>query len=68
MIDPPDEPTNRWDGWTVPAGYVPVNIARCRGCGEPILWCLTPRDRRSPHDRDGTSHFVTCPDAQAFRR
>lgn len=58
------------DGWTIPAGYIPTNTARCRapGCGVIVLWTLTPRERRMPVDRDGRSHFATCPGADRFRR
>lgn len=64
----PEPETMPWAGWAVPLGYVPEAIARCRGCRLPILWCTTPKGRRSPHDRDGTSHFATCPVASTFRR
>jgi hypothetical protein len=56
------------EGWTIPAGYTPVNPARCRGCGVVVMWTITPRDRRMPIDRDGTSHFATCPEASRFRK
>lgn len=55
-------------GWTIPAGQTPQNVGRCRSCGAEILWCLTAAGRKSPTDRDGTSHFATCPHATAWRR
>lgn len=58
----------RWAGWTVPTDYRPESIGRCRGCGALVLWCATPSGKRSPHDRDGVSHFATCPEAARFRR
>lgn len=60
----------RFEGWSIPIGYMPDSTARCRGdsCGEIVLWCTTPAKRRIPIDRDGTAHFATCPDAARFRR
>jgi hypothetical protein len=58
----------RFAGWTVPPGYVPTNTALCRGCGQIVLWTITPHDRKMPIDRDGVSHFATCPRAADFRR
>jgi hypothetical protein len=55
-------------GWTVPAGFEPDNIGRCRSCSELMLWCITPAGKRAPLNRDGTSHFATCPQAAAWRR
>lgn len=66
MIAP--APGDAWEGWTIPPGYVPETIRRCRGCDAVILWCVTPNNKRSPHDRDGVSHFATCPEASRFRR
>jgi hypothetical protein len=61
-------PVDQWAGWTVPEGYTPITITSCRGCGASILWAKTPiAGRWSPHDRDGTSHFATCPKADLFR-
>jgi hypothetical protein len=54
--------------WTVPEGYLLLSLGYCKGCGEPIAWALTRMDRRAPLDRDGTSHFATCPVAARFRR
>jgi len=62
-----DPETDRWSGWTIPAGYTPTDTARCRGCREIVLWTITPRGRRMPIDRDGISHFATCPEATRFR-
>lgn len=51
-------------------GYTFLEVAPCNGatCRRPIAWWLTPKQKRSPHDPDGTSHFATCPDAARFRR
>jgi len=40
----------------------------CRGCGQTIYFVWTDRDRWSPTNPDGTSHFATCPDASFFRK
>jgi len=40
----------------------------CAGCGGPIVWRLTKLRRYQPMNPDGTSHFSTCPKAEAFRR
>jgi hypothetical protein len=58
----------RFAGWSRPAAYTATNLGRCRGCGAAILWCRTAAGRHAPLDRDGTSHFATCPDAATFRR
>lgn len=55
-------------GWTVPDGWTLANIGHCRGCGAAIAWTRTPAGRHAPLDRDGVSHFATCPDAERFRR
>jgi hypothetical protein len=55
-------------GWTQPDGWTLVAIAPCRGCRELIAWARTPAGRQAPLDRDGVSHFATCPDAERFRR
>ena len=55
-------------GWTVPEGWQPDNIARCRSCDAEILWALTPNHKKAPLNRDGTSHFSNCPAAEQWRR
>ena len=55
-------------GWILPDGYQPDNIARCRSCQAEILWCITQNRRKAPTNRDGTSHFSTCPAAEQWRR
>lgn len=55
-------------GWTVPEGYEPDNIGRCKGCDKQVLWCITPAGKKSPTNRDGSSHFSDCPAAGQFRR
>jgi hypothetical protein len=48
--------------------WIRKNESRCRSCGAPIIWWITPAGRRSPHDPDGTSHFATCPHAERHRQ
>jgi hypothetical protein len=54
--------------WAIPEGYGFLGLGACRSCGQAIAWCLTRNDKRAPIDRDGTSHFATCPSADAWRR
>lgn len=55
--------------WSVPAGFAYVNVGTCRGCGGRIVWARSQDSGLArPFDRDGRSHFVSCPQAQAFRR
>ncbi len=42
--------------------------ATCASCRELIRWIVTANDRRMPVNLDGTSHFVSCPNANAHRR
>jgi len=58
----------RFAGWHRPADYAITAVSRCRGCGAPIAWAVTATYRSMPLDRDGTSHFATCPDAERFRK
>jgi hypothetical protein len=55
-------------GWTVPEGWKPDNVGRCRSCDAEILWCWTPANRKAPVNRDGISHFATCPAAGQWRK
>lgn len=67
MSEPLEDP--RFAGWHVPGeGWYVVSIASCRGCAASIAWARTPAGRSAPLNRDGTSHFATCPNADAFRR
>jgi hypothetical protein len=63
-----DDQLPAFAGWTIPEGYTADNVGRCRSCGAEILWCLTKTGARSPHDRDGVSHFATCPQSKSWRR
>lgn len=56
------------EGWAVPAGWTPRDVARCRSCNAEVLWCVTPHARLAPVDRDGVSHFATCPQASTWRK
>jgi hypothetical protein len=57
----------RFIGWFRPAGWQIEAIATCRGCRQAISWARTRSGRLSPLDRDGISHFATCPEAERFR-
>lgn len=54
--------------WTIPEGWQPDNEGRCRSCGAEVLWCRTPAGKKAPIDRQGTSHFATCPQADQWRK
>lgn len=57
------------DGWTVPEGWSgQLPPGRCRSCGAEVLWAKTPKGKRAPLNRDGTSHFSDCPQASSWRR
>ena len=56
------------DGWEAPEGCVADRVGRCRSCGAEMLWVTTRAGRRAPYDRDGVSHFATCPTADRWRR
>lgn len=60
--DPEPEP------FTVPEGWVFLGLGSCRSCGQAIAWALTRNDKRAPVNRDGSSHFATCPAADSWRR
>lgn len=54
-------------GPIVPAGWVADNEAKCRSCGGPVTWATNEKSNaRASFDPDGTSHFATCPDANAW--
>lgn len=57
-----------WPGWAIPDGWTAANQGRCRSCDAEVLWCLTPAGKRAPLNRDGTSHFSNCPQAESWRR
>ena len=63
-----DDEVPAFVGWTLPEGWKPDNIGRCRSCRAEVLWCITPAGKKAPVDPDGTSHFASCPDATAWRR
>lgn len=68
-------PPGRWrDDDTVgrPPQVFPIPegtpMATCSSCRAPIRWIVTEAGRRMPVNLDGTSHFVTCPNADAHRK
>lgn len=40
----------------------------CRSCGGRMFWIVTASGRKMPLNPDGTSHFASCPDADAHRK
>jgi hypothetical protein len=54
--------------WTIPLGWTADNVGRCRSCGAPVMWCVTPAGKKAPVNPDGTSHFSNCPDSAAWRQ
>lgn len=50
------------------AGYTFLDSRPCKGCGARIYWWETVAGKPSPHDRDGLSHFASCPLREQFRR
>ncbi len=61
--------TDRGNTYTVVGG----ELAACKSCGEPIIWCITRKGKKMPvdvPDDDGptTSHFATCKDADKWRK
>jgi hypothetical protein len=72
-------PDNRKDLEAV--GYEFINDGVCRGCGDPIQWYATPKDKRLPMSikivgtlAEGNRrevlepHWGVCPSAQDFRK
>lgn len=55
-------------GWIIPLGMTAGDVGRCRSCRAEVMWVTTAAGKRMPIDRDGTSHFATCPDAKDWRR
>lgn len=51
-------------------GYAFLHAKPCTGptCSATVYWWRTTAGRPSPHDRDGVSHFATCPDRDSFRK
>jgi hypothetical protein len=54
--------------WAVPLGWRADNVGSCRSCGASVMWCFTPAGKKAPINPDGTSHFATCPQADAWRK
>lgn len=56
------------------SGYRFDNHAKCRGCDSEVEWYTTPRGNKLPFnlmqngDSPAIAHFVTCPNAEEFRR
>lgn len=45
-----------------------TRASSCRSCDAAIFWIKTAAGKSMPVDRDGTSHFATCPHAAQHRR
>jgi hypothetical protein len=44
------------------------DIGHCRACPATIIWVITKLGKKAPMNKDGTSHFATCPGAGRIRR
>lgn len=44
-----------------------MDTGNCRSCGELIFWGQL-NDKPHPYNRDGTTHFSTCPQADQHRK
>lgn len=44
------------------------NHSTCKSCRQPIVWCLTTKNKRIPMDQNGEPHWATCPQADAHRK
>ena len=49
-------------------GTVDGGETKCRSCGAPIFWVITPKGRRMPVDPTDISHFATCPEAARWQK
>lgn len=67
-------PPGLWKGDTI--GRAPqvfhvepgTPMATCGSCRENIRWTVTDGGKRMPVNLDGSSHFSTCPNANAHRK
>jgi hypothetical protein len=64
--------TTSSDDWVIPHwAHAPIedpaDVRPCRSCGARIVWVTTRAGKRAPLNRDGTSHFSTCPQAEKWR-
>jgi hypothetical protein len=55
-------------GWIIPLGFTFDNLTTCASCRAEIAWTITKKGNRAPLNRDGISHFATCPAAADHRR
>jgi hypothetical protein len=62
----PDEHGRSIGHYILPDGTV-GDIGHCRACPASIIWVITKLGKKAPMNRDGTSHFATCPKAGRFR-
>jgi hypothetical protein len=50
------------------------NLAECRWCGAPIIWCITVKGKKMSVDvpviegEPTTAHFATCPEGARWRK
>lgn len=56
--------------WALPVGYVWADdrVSACRSCHAEVRWSITRAGSRAPLNRDGHSHFSTCPQARDWRK
>jgi len=64
-------PFPKTDDELAKAGYHYEGTGKCSGehCGQEIAWYRTPTGKRIPlNEATLEPHWVTCPDAEAFRK
>jgi hypothetical protein len=60
----------RWDcpPWAI-TPTARITVRTCRSCGARVAWLKTIKTGSlAPCNPDGTSHFGTCPQAEAWRK
>lgn len=47
---------------------IAVKQRSCMACGEPLFFVQHASGKLTPYTRDGLNHFITCPQAERFRK
>jgi len=52
--------------YVLPDGRV-GELGTCRSCGAEVVWVVMPSGKRPPFNKDGVSHFATCPQSTSWK-